>query len=483
MRKTVKIIFSLMFVLPQLQAQIKEVKFNLKSSPARIYTTSQADKQKNKLTNGQPFIYKPQPLETEISIFVDPTHQFEEFIGFGGAITDASAEVYAKLPKDKQKEVIKAYYDSKDGLGYRVVRTNMNSCDFSSKSYTYIKDNDVDLKTFDISVDKQYKIPMIKEAQKAIGRDFTFYFSPWSPPAWMKTTNSMLAGGELKKEYYPVWAKYYTKFIDAYEKEGIPVWGLTIQNEPMAATPWEATIYTAEKERDFLKYHLGPELWNAGKKDKKIIIWDHNRDLAYQYISTIMNDSEAAKYVWGAGFHWYETWTKSLPLFDNQRLVKQAFPSLNLLFTEGCQEKFDMSRIEDISIGELYGHHILNDLNSGFVAWTDWNVLLDEKGGPNHLNNFCFAPIHADTKTGKIYYTYPYWYIGHFSKYINKGARRVIASSNRSQLETTSFLNPDGKLVVVVLNRTDSDYDYYLWIAGKASPAKSQAHSISTWVL
>ena len=146
-----------------------------------------------------------QPKETDACIFVDPDFKYQKLIGIGGAITDASAETLYKMPKAKQKEILEAYY-GKNGLGYTLVRTNMNSCDFSSESYTYVKDGDTSLKSFSVAHDEKYKIPMIKEAQKLIGKDFTFYFSPWSPPAWMKSNQNMLKGGRLEEKYYQTWA-------------------------------------------------------------------------------------------------------------------------------------------------------------------------------------------------------------------------------------------------------------------------------------
>ena len=196
-----------------------------------------------------------------------------------------------------------------------------------------------------------------------------------------------------------------------------------------------------------------------------------------------MNDAGAAKYVWGIGFHWYETWTGSAMQFQNVKLTADAFPSKNLIFTEGCVEKFDLSKIYSWSLGERYGNSMLNDFNCGTVAWTDWNILLDENGGPNHVGNFCFAPIHADTKTGKLMYTNSYYYIGHFSKFIRPGAQRIAASSNRDKLQTTAFINTDGKLAVVVLNTSDDKIDYRLWINGDAAETTSLPHSISTLIV
>jgi glucosylceramidase len=242
---------------------------------------------------------------------------------------------------------LRAYYDPQSGIGYSLGRTHIHSCDFSSESYTYVKDGDKELKSFDIAHDLKYRIPFIKQALATAGTNFTLFISPWSPPGWMKDNNSMLHGGILKPEYHETWARYYSKFIQAYEKAGIPIWGLTVQNEPMASQTWESCIYTAEEERDFVKNHLGPALRKAGLSDKKIIIWDHNRSLMYQRAAMVLDDPAAAKYVWGVGFHWYVG-----DNFENVKRVKEAYPKTHLLFTEGCHGPYDVNKINDWQWGE-----------------------------------------------------------------------------------------------------------------------------------
>ncbi|MFY0254063.1 glycoside hydrolase family 30 beta sandwich domain-containing protein [Chitinophaga sp. 30R24] len=425
----------------------------------------------------------PQPLETEPCVFVDSKKSFQTFIGIGGALTDAAAETYAKLPKNKQQELLKAYYDVNNGIGYTFSRTNIASCDFSSDTYSYVKDKDASLKTFSVEHDKQYRIPFIKAAIAAAGGKLPLFASPWSPPAWMKDNNNVLEGGHLLKQYYQSWANHYVKFIQTYEALGIPVWGISVQNEPMAKQKWESCIFTAEEERDFVKGYLGPTLQKAGMSGKKLIAWDHNRDLLYQRASTLLHDKEAAKYIWGIGYHWYETWTGSEMQFQNERLVHEAFPDKPLVFTEGCIEKFDLGKVHDWFIGEKYGASLIGDFNAGTAAWTDWNILLDEQGGPNHVGNFCFAPVHADTRKGELIYTNAYYYLGHFSKFIRPGAKRIVSASSRSMLQTTAFRNTDGKLVVIVMNATDKEIPFHLWIDGQAAASNSLPHSISTLVV
>lgn len=291
----------------QKQAAVRP--FSTDGKTVTIYTSADSTNLRLSKTDELKFVEKRQPTEGEISIFVNPNKTFQSFLGIGGAITDASAEVFAKLPADKQRELLEAYYSKEKGIGYTLARTTIHSSDFSSGSYTYIAEGDRDLKTFSVEHDKQFRIPLIKRAMEAAGGNLTLYASPWSPPAFMKSNKDMLKGGKLLPEFYQPWANYFVKFIKAYEKEGIPVWGLTIQNEPMATQRWESCIFTAEEERDFLKNNLGPTLAKQGLGSKKIIVWDHNRDLITQRVDTILADPNAAKYVWGIGYHWYENWS------------------------------------------------------------------------------------------------------------------------------------------------------------------------------
>jgi glucosylceramidase len=290
----------------------------------------------------------------------------------------------------------------------------------------------------------------------------------------------MLQGGKLLPEFRQAWADYYVKFIKAYEKEGIPVWGLTIQNEPMAVQRWESCVYTADEERDFLKNYLGPTLEEEGLGDKNIVVWDHNRDLISERANTIFEDPEASKYAWGIGFHWYETWTGGLPKYDNLKNINESFPSKNMLFTEGCQEGFDAEKLAFWPNAERYGSSMINDFNSGVVGWTDWNILLDERGGPNHVQNFCFAPIHADTKTGELTYTPTYYYIGHFSKFIKPGALRVSTTASRTTIESTSFKNKEGKMVTVVMNKTATKIAYKLIVGSSEALLEIEPRAMQT---
>ena len=448
-----------------------------------IYTTAKDSEKRLSLTDKLVFDSAEQPTETEISIFINPNKTFQEFWGIGGAITDASAEVFAKLSKQRQDEFLTAYYDKDAGIGYSLARTTIHSSDFASESYTYIEEGDKTLGTFSIEHDKTFRMPLIKQAIDYAGGSLPLYASPWSAPAFMKTNNNMLKGGSLLPEYFDIWATYYTKFIKAYEKEGIPIWGITIQNEPMATQRWESMIYTAEEERDFLKNHLGPIMEKEGLGDKNIVVWDHNRDLISHRANTIFEDKEAMKYAWGIGFHWYEDWTGGETMHDNLANFTESYPDMKLLFTEGTNEKFSAEKYQYWPNAERYGRSMIMDFNRGTVGWTDWNILLDHHGGPNHVENFCFAPIHANTSTDELIFTPTYYYIGHFSKFIRPNALRVSATSSRSPLLTTAFKNVDGSLVTVVMNQSDNNITYNYIIEDRATKVSIPARAMQTLLI
>ena len=446
---------------------------------AEVYVTARNTGQRLARSEDLHLDDSPQLTEREQCVFLDPGKRFQTVLGIGGALTDASAETFYKLPRDRQQEVIRAYFDPISGIGYSLGRTPINSCDFSSESYTYVTNGDRGLKSFDIARDLKYRIPFIKEALAAAGPDnLRLFVSPWSPPAWMKDNNDMLHGGKLKPDCYRPWAEYYARFIKAYEKNGVPIWGTTVQNEPMAVQTWESCVYTAEEERDFVKNYLGPILKQSGLGDKKIIIWDHNRSLMYHRAEVVLNDRDASRYVWGLGFHWYAG-----DNFENVQRVREAFPKTHLLLTEACLYPFDSTKLDEWKYGETYGRSMINDFNHGAEGWVDWNVLLDETGGPNHMSNFCYAPIIGDTRTGLLHYLSSYYYIGQFSKFVRPGARLIASSSTIDSLLAAAFSNPDGKLIAIVMNSSDAAQAFYLSIKGQAAKYVCPGHSIVTFVI
>ena len=442
-------------------------------SKAKQYCTAKGTEERLKELSPLEFSDKSREIEqTTITVNTQKTYQTIE--GFGGAFTEAAATTFYKMSPKIQEEILNAYFNPAEGNGYTLCRTHINSCDFSLGNYAYTEvDGDIDLKHFSIEHDRQSLIPLIKSASSVDGAEFKLLASPWSPPAWMKTNGKMNSGGKLKPEYHNTWAKYYARYIKEYAKEDISIWGISVQNEPEAIQTWDSCVYSADEERDFVKNHLGPVLEKEGLSNIKIIIWDHNRNYMYQRAKTVFDDPEASKYVWGTGFHWYDG-----DNFDNLQLLHDAYPDKKLLFTEGCQE--GGLHLGSWDLGERYAHSMINDLNRWCVGFTDWNLILNEEGGPNHVGNYCSAPIIADTKTDKLHYQNSYYYIGHFSRFIKPGAKRVISCSSMDELETTAFINKDGSIAVVILNRTGNDINFALEIENKLTETDIAKHSIKT---
>jgi glucosylceramidase len=308
------------------------------------------------------------------------------------------------------------------------------------------------------------------------GKDkLRLYASPWSPPGWMKTNGEMLHGGKLKPEYFQTWADYYVKYIQAYAKEGIPMWGLTVQNEALAVQVWESCIFTAEEERDFVKKFLGPTLQKAGLKDVKLMIWDHNRGLIYQRAQVAYEDPEASKFIWGAAFHWYTG-----DHFDNVRMVHDAFPDKHLLYTEGGIGG-------NWASAQRLAKSVILDLNNWTEGWALWNLMCDEKNGPRHAGDIPgrigTTSVNADTKTGKVTYNPPHYVMGQFSRFIKPGAKRIACTSNSDDLIATAAINPDGKVAVVVQNLTAHEVFFHVWVRGQSVRYTSPPNATITLVL
>lgn len=425
------------------------------------------------------------PLDSgEIKIELNINKKFQKFIGVGGAFTEAASTTLDKMPPELRQEALKAYFDAEKGINYSFCRTHINSCDFSLGNYAYTeKDGDVELKEFSIERDKKSLIPLIKDSF-SINPDIKLFASPWSPPAWMKTNGRMNQGGSLKEEYKEVWARYFARYIKEYKKEGVDIWGVSIQNEPMAETPWDNCIYNDEQERDFVKI-LGPTLKDEDLEDVKIIVWDHNKDIMKSRVDTILSDEEAAKWVWGVGFHWYgEGDDKSI--LDNSVLdYTYNTYKKELVFTEGCNPHWNTGKdslVGEWWTGEKYGRHMITDLNHWTVAWTDWNIVLDEKGGPNHVGNHCDAPIIADTVNKKLHYNSPYYYIGHISKYIKRGYERIEHIIDSEDIYATAWLG-DKEIVVILMNESDVEKSYEIHIDNQKISSSLKAHSIQTLIL
>ena len=395
--------------------------------------------------------------------------------GFGGAFTEAAAHTYMGLPEDKKDDLIDDLYGD-SGLRYTMGRIHMNSCDFALGNYTYIEEGDETLDTFDISHDKKEIIPMIEAATKKLGRQPVLMMAPWSPPPFMKTNGEMNHGGKLKDEYKELWAKYYVRFIEEYRSIGIDISFTSIQNEPMATQTWDSCIYTAQDEAEFVADYLGPAMEKAGLLDKmKIFVWDHNKEISYVRLKEILERKGADRYVSGCAVHWYTG-----DHFENLHLIKKHFPEKEIFFTEGCVEYSRLSDASDVQNAEMYAHQMIGNLKGGITAIFDWNLIVDFQGGPNHVGNYCDAPIKA-LESGKDYEKkLSYYYIGHLTRYIKEGANLIWSSNYTDKLDAAAFLNPDGQRVVIILNKTGEELPVELREGDDSTRLTLAPHSIQT---
>ncbi len=444
---------------------------------------------------------EPRPVEMNV-VNVYPQMAYQTIRGFGGAMTESAGYALSQLSAEDRKAALDAYF-GKDGNGATVLRTHIDSCDFSLNMYQAVADvvSDPEFTTFTLDRDRKYIIPAIKDAMAASDRPLSVLLSPWSPPAEWKTPPFQMVtganapeslkkllpedptvgnrrwGGHLKPEYYGSWARYITKYVQAYLDEGIPVKWVSIQNEALAVTPWDSCQWTTEEEKTFLRDYFYPEMKKAGLTDKVgIYIWDHNKERVFERAYYTL-DEETRPMVEGVAFHWYVG-----DHFDAVQMTHEAFPEKHLMFSEGCVEYSVAAGMSEITFGQRYAHDMIGNLNAGMDTYIDWNLYLDEKGGPNHVNNFCGAPIMLDGK-GSYEKHVSYYYIGHFSRYIQPDAVRIGSTKYTDKLEVTAARNPDGSIALVILNRTDEDIVVNLRICGKLAKMEIAANSIHTAIL
>ncbi|CAH0477657.1 unnamed protein product [Peronospora belbahrii] len=371
-------------------------------------------------------------------LIVDVKTKFQEIFGFGGAFTEAAGLQFQKLPQEKQEQVLTLYFDKEQGSAYSFGRVPMGSTDFSLASYNFAETvNDMKLLDFDVNVthDTKTMIPFIKRALKR-RPDMKLFLAPWSPPAWMKRSSSdynasMLGSVKpvgLRDDMRAPWALYFSKFITAYKDHGIPFWGLTPQNEPEFAAPWEACAFDPEYQAEFIGEFLGPVL-DRDHPGLTLMVFDHNRNNVHHWAKVIYNHPTASKYVDGIAFHWYEDggerYMDGVEYPEHLNDTHFIDPNRFMLASESCNCP-GVAYDNDAWFRALrYGHDILSDLNHHVVGWVDWNLLLDHTGGPNHKGNLCDAPIIL-TEDGNDFTIQPmFYFIQHFSKFIPVGSRRV----------------------------------------------------------
>ena len=404
-------------------------------------------------------------VETKVvNIYPDVTYQ--EFIGFGGAITEASAYNYSLLPDEKKREFMDDYF--KD-INYSLCRLTIGSCDFSLKSYSYAKKHD--LSDFSIEHDKHYIIPFINDALK-VNPNLKFLATPWSPPRFMKNTKILYLGGKLLNKYKGLYADYLVKYIQSYKDLGITINYMTIQNETNAMPIWESCLYSANDEVDFLTNYLYPA-FQKNNITTKILVYDHIKDKLFNRAVAEFSNPDARSAASGIAFHWY-----SGNHFENISLCRQFFPEKLLFHTEGCFG-FNLNN----SYTNQYAHDIAEDLNAGINGYIDWNLLLDHRGGPTHAKNYCNSPVMLNEDNTDYVKTLAYYYIGHFSKVIKPGAIKIAYSKYIEDITITAFKNPDDSIVVVMVNRRDYDIDFNLCIKDKMFKDKLEKQSIVSYII
>jgi glucosylceramidase len=425
------------------------------------------------------------------TLVLHPEKTFQKVTGFGGAFTEASASLLQQMSSEKRKELLSAYF-SKEGANYSLTRTHINSCDFSLSRYSYAEvENDTALKHFSIEPDKADLIPMIQEAQEISPDGFKIIASPWTAPPWMKTNNDW-NGGKLKKEYYSTWADYFTKYISAYQKEGIDIWGITVENEPLGNdSNWESMHYTPEEMGDFVKNHLGPK-FEKEKLNQKILVYDQNRGKELEeWADALLKDKDLDQYVYGTAVHWYTSTNDVME--ESLNYTHAVAPTKSIIQTEGCIDSeiphwkedqwywskeatdwgYDWASEEDEKDHPKYvpvyryARDMIGCLNNWVEGWIDWNMILNRQGGPNLAKNWCIAPIIVDVEEDKIYYTPLYYTMMHFSKFIRPEAQRIDFTLSDDDLLTTAVRNEDGSIVVVVLNMTAEDKSFVLKLNNK----------------
>ncbi|MBQ9796488.1 MAG: glucosylceramidase [Clostridia bacterium] len=417
------------------------------------------------------------PEEEMHMINIYPELEKKTILGFGGAFTEAAAYNYAQMSPKAKQEVLKKYFDPAEGAGYTMGRVHIGSCDFALDLYSeaYCED----LSDFNIERDKKYVIPMIKDAQKVVGDKLFLFASPWSPPAFMKDNNSLIGGGSLKKEFYPTYAAYFVKFIQAYAAEGIKIGAVTVQNEAHAVQTWESCLYTAEQEVDFAVNYLRPALDQGGLSDVKIIIWDHNRERIIDRACESFSVDGSQEAIWGMGFHWY-----SGDHFDAVDVFRAMYPEKAIFETELCHESSES--FDDDRRNTDYAKEYISCLRHGAIGVCDWNLILDAvEGGPYHCRTTggCAAALYYDEKTHGVITDGIYGVIKTISSEIERGDVVVTTTSASSALCEAAVKKQDGRVILFVLNTSGEEQEVNVRMNGRVTAFTLPANSLSANVI
>lgn len=419
-------------------------------------------------------------------ITIDTRVRFQEIIGFGGAFTESSAYNLSLLSKENRMEVLQSYF-SKEGSHYSLMRTHMNSCDFSLKNYSYSPiEGDIELLNFSVEEDLDDLIPLILDSQELSEEGFKLIASPWSAAPWMKDNNEW-RGGKLKEEYYDTWALFFSKYVDAYRSEGIDIWGFTVENEPYGnGSNWESMHFSPSEMTRFVKNHLGPQLEKDNKGDIMLLGFDQNRQGIPEWSNEMYKNDESKKYFDGMAIHWYESTYDYFP--EELDYAHDAAPEKLLIQSEACIDNQIPEWKNDLWYWEKeatdwgyywreeknrylhpkyspvnrYARDIIGCLNHWVQGWIDWNIVLDRQGGPNWAQNWCVAPVIVDTQNDEVYYTPMFYVLQHFSKFIRPGATIIKSDATDKSLMVTAAENINGSLTIVIFNEAEESKSFLL---------------------
>jgi glucosylceramidase len=424
-------------------------------------------------------------VEPKAQIRILPNEKYQTITGFGGSFTEASAYLLNRMGADNRKKILEAYF-GENGARYSLTRTHINSCDFSLGNYAYANvADDVDLEHFSIDEDRDDLIPIIKEAMSISKDGFKIIASPWTAPPWMKDNNDW-RGGKLLPEYRGTWSLYFSKYIEAYAMEGIPIWGITVENEPLGNdNNWESMHFTPDEMTSFVRDYLGPQLEKDGHQ-VKILGYDQNREHLDTWVDSMYRDESTSKYFDGTAIHWYASTYEVFP--DALQYAHQKAPDKHLIQTEACVDAevpkwkddawywskeatdwgWDWAPESEKHLHPKYvpvyryARDIIGCLNNWVDGWVDWNMVLDRRGGPNWFENWCVAPVIVDPDQDEVYFTPLFHTLQHFSRYIRPGAFRIGFENSDDSLQVTAAQNPDGSIAMVVLNQTSEEKQFSL---------------------
>ncbi|KAL0867558.1 hypothetical protein ABMA27_008328 [Loxostege sticticalis] len=399
------------------------------------------------------------------SLTLDPSTVFQTIEGFGGSTSDAAGINWRSLSDAAlQQKLIDAYY-AETGLQYNMVRVPIGGTDFSTHPYAYneLPKDDAHLTNFSLAYeDFTYKIPMIKAIQAAASTPVHIVATTWSPPPWMKSNGQFSGFSRLKPEYYQTYAEYHKKFLEKYAAEGIPIWGITTTNEPMNGifnlASFNTLGWSPAEMGNWIVNNLGPTIRNSTFKDVKIIALDDQRiTIPFWFNSMIKKHPQALNYIDGVGVHYY---TDMFVPASVLAYIYDAHPDKFILATEACEGSQPWTR-EKVVLGSWdraknYILDIIGDLNHNVIGWIDWNLCLNSQGGPNWVENYVDSPIIVYPEKNEFIKQPMYYGLGHFSKFIPRGSRRIKVTEKKPLLsfsvENVAFVTPNNTVVVVLYN-------------------------------